>query len=270
VSRPVGWVLAVGLFQMGLAYGEAARSWWTYALSIHLAFPFCLLLFGLNDVVDRASDVRNPRKRNVFYGAQLSDEDASFVRRAAHLAGASFIVWVVLLPWASAALLALVLAVSVIYSVPVGPLPRLKEIPFVDGIASTAIILGLAGVGFTLGAPLSDVPPEAYACAPAIVGFHVFGTVLDEAADREAGHRTMAVRWGSRPTAVAALALCLVTLASAVILEFAPPVLFGIVVGVIGVGAHVVLPRIIAPRHVFAGVGALGTASLAYLVLIYL
>src|SRR5262245_3705329 len=45
-SRPAGWPIAAGIFRIGMAYGGAAESRITVALTAALTLPFCLFLFG--------------------------------------------------------------------------------------------------------------------------------------------------------------------------------------------------------------------------------
>ncbi|HOD21582.1 MAG TPA: hypothetical protein PKK83_04785, partial [Polyangiaceae bacterium] len=51
-SRPLGWIAALALYRIGMAYGAVQDSTVTLLLSIVITFPFCLYLFGLNDLAD--------------------------------------------------------------------------------------------------------------------------------------------------------------------------------------------------------------------------
>jgi 4-hydroxybenzoate polyprenyltransferase len=81
VSRPLGWIIGPLIFLMGFREANAVFSPIALAEIILLTFPFCVLLYGINDIYDYESDRINPRKKNVE-GIKLQLPDHSFVRKA--------------------------------------------------------------------------------------------------------------------------------------------------------------------------------------------
>lgn len=197
-SRPLSWVNTA--YPFGAAYLLAGGG-------VDLAFvvgvlyflvPYNLLMYGVNDVFDYESDVRNPRKGGVE-GVVLDRR----VHRTTILAAVASNV-----PFLAALLVlgdlrtAVVLAVSVFavvaYSAPV---LRFKERPFLDSVTSSTHFVSPAVVGLALaGASVGDN-------AAALVGFflwgmgsHAFGAVQDVEADRAGGIGSIGTVLGAAPT----------------------------------------------------------------------
>lgn len=196
-SRPVSWV--------NTAFPFAAAYFLTTG-SIDLAFvlgtlyfliPYNLAMYGINDVFDYESDLRNPRKGGVE-GAVL---DRSFHRVtlwAAVLSNAPFLVALLLL---GNPLSALVLAVSVFAVIAYSaPGLRFKERPFLDSVTSSTHFVSPAVFGLVLAGAHFDIGLWAVLGAFFLWGIasQAFGAVQDIQADREGGIASIATVLGAR------------------------------------------------------------------------
>jgi len=156
-------------------------------------------MYGINDVYDYESDVRNPRKGGAE-GALLPPE---LHGPTIAIAIGSTIPFVVYLLWVGSWVSWLVLAGSlfavVAYSVP--PL-RFKERAVLDSVTSSVHFVSPALYGVALaGGVIDDV---GWLILSAFFSWgmasHAFGAVQDVVADREAGISSIATVFGAKPT----------------------------------------------------------------------
>lgn len=198
-SRPVSWINTA--YPFAAAYVLTARQF-DLTLVIGTLFfliPYNLAMYGINDVFDYESDLRNPRKGGA-HGAVLDRRMHPITLWAAGLTCLPFIVYLVIvgspLSW-------LVLAASlffvVFYSAP--PL-RLKEVAFADSVTSSIHFFSPAVYGLVLAGATWTWQLGAVILAFALWGVasHAFGAVQDVVADREAGISSIATARGARWT----------------------------------------------------------------------
>ena len=250
-----------------MAYADTPDTPATVALSIALSWPFCLYLFGLNDLADTASDTLNPRKGSWIHGARFPETPSRLAHAAPWAGGAIVLASATLVPPRAALILAAILLVGWMYSSP--PL-RLKEIPIIDGLCTAVIMIGLLGAGYACGAPLVNIPAESYAVAPTLAGLHIFASVVDVDGDRIAGHKTLAVRSGPRTASVVALLLSLLTTATVPILWYAPPIAAYVLLQPVVFTVSLVAPKLLPPRRALVVAGIAGIATILHLALVYL
>lgn len=198
-SRPISWINTA--YPFAAAYLLTTRQVdVTFVVgTLFFLIPYNLAMYGINDVFDYESDLRNPRKGGA-HGAVLDRRMHPITLWAAGLSCAPFVVYLVIVgDPASWLVLAASLFFVVFYSAP--PL-RLKEVPFADSLTSSihffspaVYALVLAGAEWT------------WQLAAVIVAFglwgvasHAFGAVQDVAADREAGISSIATARGARWT----------------------------------------------------------------------
>jgi 4-hydroxybenzoate polyprenyltransferase len=198
-SRPLSWVNTA--FPFAAAYLVASGSLGPVFIvgAVYFLIPYNLALYGINDVFDYESDLRNPRKGGVE-GALLDPGLHRATVLAAIVMNVPFLVFLVAvgspLSW-------LVLAVSlfavIAYSVPG---LRFKERPFLDSATSgihfvSPAIYGLVLTGVTF-------TPQLWCLLGAFflwgVASHAFGAVQDVAADREGDIASIATVIGPRAT----------------------------------------------------------------------
>jgi 4-hydroxybenzoate polyprenyltransferase len=214
-SRPVSWVNTAIPF--ALAYYVVAEEL-TPALLVGCIFfliPYNFLMYGINDVFDYESDLRNPRKGGVE-GALLPPHLHRTTLVASVAVAVPFIA--VLVAWGSlrsSGVLALSLLFVVAYS---AKGLRFKEIPFVDSLTSSAHFVLPAVYGVVLAG--GSLTPLTVTLLGAFLlwgmASHAFGAVQDVLADREAGVGSIATVIGAQGTV--RFALLLYALAGAVML----------------------------------------------------
>jgi 4-hydroxybenzoate polyprenyltransferase len=198
-SRPVSWVNTA--FPFAFVYFATVGEVDAVLIvgSVFFLIPYNLLMYGINDVFDYESDIRNPRKGGVE-GATLRPEHHRLMLWTAGLLTIPFVLYFVAAgTWLSLAWLALSLFSVVSYSAP--PL-RFKEVPFLDSVTSSAHFVTPAAFGLALsGGSLTAVGLVAF-LAFFLWGAasHAFGAVQDVVSDREAGIGSIATVLGPGQT----------------------------------------------------------------------
>ncbi|AAT89363.1 prenyltransferase [Leifsonia xyli subsp. xyli] len=208
-SRPLSWINTA--YPFAAAYLLTAREADIVFIVGTLFFlvPYNLTMYGVNDVFDYASDLRNPRKGGVE-GALL---DPGTHRRTLVAAAATSLPFLVFLALAGPPLSWAVLAGSLFFVLAYSVRGlRFKKVPFLDSATSSIHFVSpalyglvLAGATFTPGLWL-----VLFAFFLWGVGSHAFGAVQDVAPDREAGIASVATVLGAARTvrfAIAAWAL---------------------------------------------------------------
>ena len=204
-SRPVSWINTAYPFAAAYLLTTRGIDLVLVIGTLFFLVPYNLAMYGINDVFDYESDLRNPRKGGA-HGAVL---DRRLHRITLWAAGLSCLPFVVFLVAAGSPASWLVLTVSlffvVFYSAP--PL-RLKERPFADSITSSIHFFSPAVYGLVLAGASWTWPLAAIILAFALWGVasHAFGAVQDVAADRAAGIASIATARGARWTVRFALA----------------------------------------------------------------
>lgn len=207
-SRPFSWVNTAYPFAAAYLMATQGRLDVTLVLgTLFFLVPYNLLMYGINDVFDYESDLRNPRKGGIE-GGLVERSQARVVHRRILVACAvtvlPFLVWLLLVGSLAANLtLLLVVFLVVAYS---APRLRFKERPVLDSATSAMHFVGpalyaLVLVGADLGAP--TVWPVLVAFVLWGMASHAFGAVQDVRADREGGIGSVATVLGAHPTVVA-------------------------------------------------------------------
>lgn len=228
-SRPLSWINTA--FPFGLAYYVSTESldWPLLVGFVFFLLPYNLLMYGINDVFDYESDIRNPRKGGVE-GAVLPPDVHATTIIVSVLALVPFLI--PLVAWGSvesSGVLALSLFIVVAYS---AKGIRLKEIPFVDSLTSAAhfvmpAVFGLVLAGATL-TPVTVLVLTAFLLWG--MASHAFGAVQDVVADRQAGVASIATVIGAKGTVRFAVTLYVF---AGVVMAFAPwplPLIAGVAV----------------------------------------
>lgn len=205
-SRPISWINTA--YPFGLAYwlatGDTGLTLWIGAL--FFLIPYNLLMYGINDVFDYESDLRNPRKGGIE-GALLDPKWHAITVKAAIWSCIPFVVYLTVIGTSSStSWLYLTLFAVIAYS---AKGLRFKEKPFLDSITSSLhfvgpVIFGLSLAEVNLGQPQILIAIIAFFLWG--VASHAFGAVQDVLADREGGIDSIATVIGARATVRVALA----------------------------------------------------------------
>ena len=208
-SRPLSWINTA--FPFAAAYLlTTGRVDATFVIgTLFFLIPYNLAMYGINDVFDYESDLRNPRKG----GAEGALLDRSAHRRTLIAAVVTTVPFVIYLVIVGSPLSWLVLAISlfavVAYSVKG---LRFKEVPFLDSVTSSTHFTSPALYGLVLAG--ATFTPALWLVLLAFflwgIGSHAFGAVQDVMPDREGGISSIATAIGAAATvrlAIAAWAL---------------------------------------------------------------
>jgi 4-hydroxybenzoate polyprenyltransferase len=207
-SRPLSWVNTA--FPFAAAYlVTTGRVDATLAVgTLFFLIPYNLAMYGINDVFDYESDVRNPRKGGVE-GSLLAPRWHRATIIAAAVLALPFVVYLVIVgDLLSDVVLAVSLFAVLAYSVRG---LRFKERPFLDSITSSIHFVSPAVFGLALAGATATPALVALLGAYFLWGAasHAFGAVQDVVADREGGIGSVATAIGARATVRLAIALYL-------------------------------------------------------------
>jgi 4-hydroxybenzoate polyprenyltransferase len=216
VSRPISWVNTA--YPFGLAYILAGGEDPVVFIIGVLFFliPYNLMMYGINDIFDYESDIRNPRKGGIE-GMKEQRALHPLIAKAVVISSLPFIVYLLLQGSLIAkSSLLIVIFFVVAYSIAV---LRFKERPFLDSVTSSIHFVGPAIYALLL----VGFPQESW---PYIIAFffwgmasHAFGAIQDIIPDREGGISSIATVLGARKTIYIVIALYT---AAAVILAMQP------------------------------------------------
>lgn len=199
-SRPISWINTAFPFAASYLLISGTLDLKLMIGALFFLIPYNLLMYGVNDVFDYESDLRNPRKGGIE-GALL----APVLHLPVLLIALSLPIPFVWFLFASGnqisnlvlcAVLFAVLAYSIKYL-------RFKEIPFLDSITSATHFVGPLVFGVALaGGSLADPMLVLILVAFSLWGMasHAFGAVQDVKADREASIASIATVLGARST----------------------------------------------------------------------
>lgn len=198
-SRPVSWINTAYPFAAAYLLTTRQVDLTLIVGTLFFLIPYNLAMYGINDVFDYESDLRNPRKGGA-HGAVLDRRMHRITLWAAVVTCIPFVAYLVVVgsPWSW-----LVLAVSlffvVFYSAP--PL-RLKERPFADSLTSSIHFFSPAVYALVLAGAVWTWQLAIVIVAFALWGVasHAFGAVQDVVADRQADISSIATARGARWT----------------------------------------------------------------------
>ena len=198
-SRPLSWVNTAFPFAAAYLMAGGGVDLALVVGTFYFLIPYNLLMYGLNDVFDYESDLRNPRKGGVE-GVVL---DRRWHRLTISAAVATNLPFLLFLLWqgtpASAVVLAVSVAAVVAYSAPV---LRFKERPVLDSLTSSTHFVSPAVFGLVLAGGEWTQPVVVALLAFFLWGAasQAFGAVQDVTADRSAGIASVATWLGARRT----------------------------------------------------------------------
>ncbi|ACU84313.1 4-hydroxybenzoate polyprenyltransferase-like prenyltransferase [Brachybacterium faecium DSM 4810] len=205
-SRPLSWINTAYPFAAAYLLAGGGVDVTLVVGTVFFLIPYNLLMYGVNDVFDHESDLRNPRKGGVE-GIVLDHRLHRLTLWSAGLSTLPFALALLVIGDAvSGIVLLVVLAAVVGYS---APGLRLKERPVLDSLTSSTHFVGPA----VFGLALSGAPVGLTAVASLVAFFlwgmasHAFGAVQDVQPDRAAGIGSIATVIGAARTVRLSMAL---------------------------------------------------------------
>ncbi len=204
-SRPLSWINTA--FPFAAAYLVTTREVDLLLVlgTIYFLVPYNLAMYGVNDVFDYESDLRNPRKGGVE-GALLDPRQHRTTLIAAAATNLPFLIYLVAVGSLESTIVLMISVFAVIaYSAPGF---RFKERPFLDSLTSSTHFVSPALFALTIAG--ADFTLQLWALLGAFflwgIASHAFGAVQDIVADREGGISSIATVIGGRATVRLALA----------------------------------------------------------------
>lgn len=208
-SRPISWINTAFPFAAAyfLASGEIDAR--LIVGTLFFLIPYNLLMYGVNDVFDYPSDLRNPRKGGIEGGLL----EPKYHRPTLLISFGLAIPFTIYLLLAGNLLSGLVLlaVLFLVIAYSLGGL-RFKEIPFLDSFTSAMHFVGPMLFALTLTETRFDLRVWLVTLSFTLWGMasHAFGAVQDIRADREAGIASIATVLGAKATVRIAFVMYLV------------------------------------------------------------
>lgn len=199
VSRPISWINTAYPFAATYLVLGGTIDTMFFITTLFFLIPYNLLMYGVNDVFDYESDIRNPRKG----GIEGAIEQRSFhpvILWSALILALPFVVLIAATSsWTSNLVLLTVLFFVIAYSIKT---LRFKERPVLDSITSSIHFVG--PMLFALS--LFHFPPNAWPICIAFflwgIASHAFGAVQDIIPDRKGGLASIGTVFGARTTVI--------------------------------------------------------------------
>jgi 4-hydroxybenzoate polyprenyltransferase len=197
ISRPISWPNTAYPFAAGYLVSGGHIDALFVVATLYFLIPYNLLMYGVNDVFDYESDIRNPRKGGIE-GAVEQKAFHPTIIAAVLLTNIPFVAWIL---WngtvLSGAVFVTLLFFVVAYSI---AKLRFKEIPVLDSITSSIHFVGPLVFALSItGLSMVQLP---FAVAFFLWGAasHAFGAVQDVIPDREGKLASVATVFGARVT----------------------------------------------------------------------
>ncbi len=194
LSRPRFWIYVLGPFLLTLAvlYPLSEHLLPFIVFALYFTFPANILIYGINDLYDRETDIHNEKKK--IYEKTLEDTDDPTLKKVIIFSNVPFIIYAgfTLSPLA---LLFFFLFLIFAYEYSAPPL-RAKAIPFIDSLVSG--ILYILPVCISWVIVTSSLPPLLPILAGVLwsIGMHAYSAVPDINADMQAQIKTGATVLG--------------------------------------------------------------------------
>ena len=199
-SRPVSWVNTAFPFFAAYVFVNGRIDTVLIVGTLFFLIPYNFLMYGINDVFDYESDLRNPRKGGIE-GALLDPKLHKLTILTSIGLSLGFVIYLLIVGDDLADFWLLITLFAVLaYSV---PRLRFKEIPFLDSLTSALHFVGPMLFALALSG-VNILEFKIFSMILAFLGWgmasHAFGAVQDVRADREAGIKSVATAIGARNT----------------------------------------------------------------------
>jgi len=196
-SRPISWPNTAVPFVVGYIASTGRIDLLGIIGLIYFCLPYNLLLYGVNDIYDYESDIKNPRKNSIEGGLLEKSKHKELWQLIAATNLPFLIYFIAIGSTMSRILLAALIFFCFSYS---AKGLRFKEIPFLDSFNSSLhfvmpFIYGVAIVGGSSYYPLAALAFLFWGMAA-----QAFGAIQDIGPDREAKINSIATKMGARIT----------------------------------------------------------------------
>ncbi len=197
VSRPFSWINTTAPFVAGylLATGKLDIGFWVGVG--YFLLPYNLAIYGINDIYDYESDIKNPRKDSIEGGIVAPSERRTLWYAIIGL-NLPFLTYFVF-NGSTASRIALAFVVFLCISYSIKGL-RFKEIPFLDSLNSACHFVGPMLFGLVYGGSSNLYVPTLVAFLCWGMASQALGAIQDIAPDRSAHIRSIATYLGARRT----------------------------------------------------------------------
>ena len=197
VSRPISWPNTAFPFAAGYLVSGGSVDLMFVLATIYFLGPYNLLMYGINDVYDYESDIRNPRKGGIE-GMREQKSLHPAIIRAVYITNIPFVIAMIALgSIVSTSVLSIILFFVVAYS---AAKLRFKEIPILDSITISLHFVGPLLFALTLNGFATAAWPYVVAFFLWGIASHAFGAVQDIIPDRKAKISSIATFFGARFT----------------------------------------------------------------------
>lgn len=197
ISRPISWPNTAYPFAAAYLVTGGSFDMMFWIGTLFFLIPYNLLMYGINDIFDYESDIRNPRKGGME-GAMEQKAFHPVIAWAATIATAPFVIYMILNGTLQANLVLAVLLFFVLAYSLAGL--RFKERPILDSITSSVHFVGPMIYALVLTGFSIDYVPYVTAFFLWGAASHAFGAVQDIIPDREGGLASIATVLGARAT----------------------------------------------------------------------
>jgi 4-hydroxybenzoate polyprenyltransferase/cellulose synthase/poly-beta-1,6-N-acetylglucosamine synthase-like glycosyltransferase len=196
-SRPVSWINTAAPFAVGYLLAARTLNIEFFVGTLYFLFAYNLLLYGVNDIYDYESDIKNPRKNSVQGGLidKRKHQALWLVIAAVNIPFLGYLLY----SGSNTARIMLVLTVIFCFTYSAKPL-RFKEIPFVDSINSALHFVSPLIFGLLYGGATTLYWPAIVAFMLWGMASQALGAIQDIRPDRAAGIASIATVLGARRT----------------------------------------------------------------------
>lgn len=234
ISRPRFWIYTFGPYIVGLLIGardlNQLNDWRVIVFGLFFLFPANLFIYGVNDIYDYETDIKNQKKSG--YETLVQPNEQGFLARTISLSTLPFLPTIFFLPTLATLALIGFAFFSFFYSAP--PI-RAKARPILDSMFN--ILYACPGFfAYYLTGGENFVLSYVLAAWLWTMAMHAYSAVPDISADREAGLETIATKFGFQST----LMLCLICYALSAALSFSALGWLSVVLGTIYVAMMLV------------------------------
>lgn len=196
-SRPVSWINTAAPFAVGYLLAARTINIEFIVGTLYFLFAYNLLLYGINDIFDYESDIKNPRK-NSLEGGLIDKKKHQALWLAILAVNIPFLGYLL---YTSSNIGRIMLVVTVFFCFTYSAKPfRFKEVPFLDSINSALHFVCPLLFGLLYGGGTNLYLPVIVAFMLWGMASQAMGSIQDIKPDRSAHIRSIATVMGAKRT----------------------------------------------------------------------